>query len=471
MRRLYPWVTLHQLQTRRFGLHNLREKEVWLPAPVAYRVPTYTRSRWHPKPNVHYGIYQPGTRRQYPVVIEENASILSPEPLQELIRDEASAVFPSQLATPTSSPASLDAGQSPTAVINDTLKEDFPTFISCDLRHTSPEDVEYLRAKGCFTFPQKDVQDELLRWYFDYVHPQIPMLDEEEMWERYLQKTSRRMDVYPNDGAQKISLLLFRAMLFAASTFAPMGILRKAGFNTRRVARQSFFSKVRALYSLDVERDGMNLLQSLLLMSYWRDSPGDDDKDAWHWSGLAFARATQIGLHRQPMCDLSERQRALRKRCWWSCVVRDRLLALSESRTPRIRLEDSNVPLPTLADYNVGLRSSMSGLSPGEELCKRTTTTMFAIHLIRLVLCFDRQYRPQMPGDDLHHFSRAKAETWTRDRHHKPRSENPSRILDDLDQWKSNLPQVLRRPENCDTDGAVLPCIPVHRSTLHFYYQ
>ncbi|KAK4173035.1 fungal-specific transcription factor domain-containing protein [Triangularia setosa] len=232
------------------------------------------------------------------------------------------------------------------------LLPDLLSYIQCDLSHISNEDISFLRQKGCFTFPTKDILDDLLKCYFDYVHPHVPFLDEQEFWERYLDRDPRSQNFHHTDG-YRISLILFQAVLFAATICAPLNVLRRAGYTSRRAARRAAFDKVHALYSLDAERDKMVLLQTLLLMSFWRGG-SSEDKDGWHWSGLAFSLAFDFCLHRQPDAHLTARQETLRKRCWWSCVLRDRLLALSEQRAPRLQLDQSDVPLLTLADYNVG---------------------------------------------------------------------------------------------------------------------
>ncbi|KAK0744382.1 fungal-specific transcription factor domain-containing protein, partial [Apiosordaria backusii] len=333
-----------------------------------------------------------------------------------------------------------------------------PSYIQCDLSHISNEDISFLRRKGCFTFPKKDLLDDLLKCYFDYVHPHVPFLDEQEFWET--------QHFHHTDG-YRISLILFQAVLFAATACAPLSVLRRAGYTSRRVARRAAFDRVHALYFLDAERDKMVLLQALLLMSFWRGG-SSEDKDGWHWSGLAFSLAFDLYLHRQPDAHLTARQETLRKRCWWSCVLRDRLLALSEQRAPRLQLNQSNVPLLTLADYNVGLRCAISELSPGEELGKRTALSMFSLQLIRLVLCIGDGFPSN--SKDMKNSSPPALETWARTR---PAIHNDSSItgLADLDFWRLNLPEVLQRPTDPAGDDTVLSCILVHRNALEIYYQ
>ncbi|KAI5456049.1 hypothetical protein BGZ63DRAFT_397352 [Mariannaea sp. PMI_226] len=214
------------------------------------------------------------------------------------------------------------------------------------------------------------------------------------------------------------------------------------------------------------EQDQMVVLHSLLIMSYWRDN-SNTFEDAWHWSGLAVKLACSLGLQNSPSTALTERQKALWKRSWWTCVLRDRLVALSEQHPPRVRLDGYHVPMLTLADFNVGLRLNKSELSPGEELGKRTALSLFSIQLIRLVsfLGNDRSWANDAEGS-----SPTPEETWTRTQHVPSQAFLPSGFSD-LDCWRVNLPEVLQQPSDSTGDDTVLPCILVHRNCLHIYYH
>ncbi|KAG9256007.1 fungal-specific transcription factor domain-containing protein [Emericellopsis atlantica] len=345
-----------------------------------------------------------------------------------------------------------------------------PYFVHCDLSGLSSEDLAYLQNKGCFHFPDKHILDQLLLSYFDYIHPHMPFIDETEFWDMY--RTHFHSPGTPLDAGQHcFSILLFQAMLFAATTCAPVAVLTRLGYTSRGKARREAFSRARALYSLDIEKDNLVLVQTFLLMSYWKGQVGED-KDGWHWVGLAVSLALHLGLHRQPRprSTLTQRQQTIRRRCWWGCVVRDRLLALSQQRQPRIQLQTSDVGILTLADYNVGLRSGVSNLSSAEELGKRTATSIFSVQLIRLMLSVERE-------DDLSNGraypsspAASPPETWSRK---QTASFDDGRMVGHagLDNWRLHLPEVLQ-PSTCpDADESVLPCILVHRNVLQIYYH
>ncbi|CRK28293.1 hypothetical protein BN1708_015177 [Verticillium longisporum] len=199
-------------------------------------------------------------------------------------------------------------------------------YLTCDMSRVSAEDYSYLKQKGSFSLPKRDVLEDLLECYFDYIHPTMPFIDETEFWEIY---HGRDADGQPSPPSHRtrISWLIFQAMLFAATTCASPELLRRAGYTSRMVARREAFFKVRTLYSLDIERDKMVLLQTFLLMSYWRGDAGED-KDAWHWSGLALSRLLAWAcIGRQAHRSLGGRKRcaedaggaASYETGWWRC--------------------------------------------------------------------------------------------------------------------------------------------------------
>jgi hypothetical protein len=107
------------------------------------------------------------------------------------------------------------------------------------------------------------------------------------------------------------------------------------------------------LYDFDYEIDRVSLVQSLLLMTYWYETP-DDQKDTWHWMGVAISLAHTIGLHRNPeKSNMEPHKKKLWKRIWWSCFMRDRLVALGMRRPTRVKDEDYDVPMLTEDDFEI----------------------------------------------------------------------------------------------------------------------
>ncbi|KAJ5286876.1 hypothetical protein N7478_002562 [Penicillium angulare] len=203
------------------------------------------------------------------------------------------------------------------------------------------EDIDYLGAKGALTIPDVTLRNELLKAYIHYVHSYMPLLDLEEFLQTIVQ----------NDGIHRISLLLFQAVMFAGMAFVDMKHLQAAGYQTRKIARKIFFQRARLLYDFDYEVDRISLVQSLLLMTYWYETP-DDQKDTWHWMGVSLSLAHTIGLHRDPgNSRMDLRRQRMWKRIWWSTYTRDRLIALGMRRPMRVKDDDCDVPMLTLDDF------------------------------------------------------------------------------------------------------------------------
>ncbi|KAI1940956.1 hypothetical protein LOZ12_003769 [Ophidiomyces ophidiicola] len=202
-------------------------------------------------------------------------------------------------------------------------------------------DIDYLEAKGALTIPEVGLRNELLRNYIQWVHTYMPLLELEEFL----------CIIFRDNGFQKLSLLLFQAVMFAGTAFIDMEYLYAAGFESRKAARKAFFQRARLLYDFDYEVDRISLVQSLLLMTYWYEMP-DDQKDTWHWMGVSLSLAHTIGLHRDPANSTMDLKRQkLWKRIWWSTYSRDRLIALGMRRPTRIKDEDCDVPMLLVSDF------------------------------------------------------------------------------------------------------------------------
>lgn len=217
-----------------------------------------------------------------------------------------------------------------------------PDYIRGLPTRLQPEDVDYLAMKGALTIPDVPLRNELIKSYVHYVHTYMPLLDLED----FLQT------IHHNDGINRLSLLLFQAVMFAGTAFIDLQHLQAAGYASRKAARKAFFQRARLLYDFDYEVDRISLVQSLLLMTYWYETP-DDQKDTWHWMGVSLSLAHTIGLHRDPgNSRMDLRRQRMWKRIWWSTYTRDRLIALGMRRPMRVKDDDCDVPMLTLDDFD-----------------------------------------------------------------------------------------------------------------------
>ncbi|KAM0492150.1 hypothetical protein ACHAP8_010147 [Fusarium lateritium] len=270
-------------------------------------------------------------------------------------------------------------------------KPQFPSFLRPLPNKIAPEDVDYLKIKGALSVPTLPLQNALLQAYVEYVHPYMPLMD----LNSFLGVISSR------DGQNgQTSLFLYQAVMFAASAFVDMRYLREGGYTTRKAARKSFFQKTRLLYDFDYESDRLVLVQALLLMTYWYETP-DDQKDTWHWMGVAISLAHTIGLHRNPgSTSMAPAKQKLWKRIWWSCFMRDRLIALGMRRPTRIKDEDFDVPMLEESDFEIEMLPESNTVIPSTCALVRNTDMQrelatMCIAKAQLCVCISRMLKAQ----------------------------------------------------------------------------
>ncbi|KLU88326.1 cutinase transcription factor 1 beta, partial [Magnaporthiopsis poae ATCC 64411] len=224
------------------------------------------------------------------------------------------------------------------------LYSQLPAFVKPLPGRLTSDDIKYLHAKGALSLPELGLQNALLQAYVEFVHPYMPLIELHDFLNA----------IHSRDGlCGQISLFLYHAVMFAATAFVDIRHLQEAGYPTRKAARKFYFAKTRLLYDFDYESDRLVLVQALLLMTYWYETP-DDQKDTWHWMGVAISLAHTIGLHRNPgNTNMAPRKQKLWKRIWWSCFMRDRLVALGMRRPTRIKDEDFDVPMLVESDFEL----------------------------------------------------------------------------------------------------------------------
>ncbi|KAL2848279.1 fungal-specific transcription factor domain-containing protein [Aspergillus pseudodeflectus] len=236
-----------------------------------------------------------------------------------------------------------------------------PPFIQGLSASLADEDVQFLASKGVFSLPDQKLRNALLKTFVHHVHPYLPVLDLPVFLEA----------IANNDGHTQVSLLLFHAVMFSSIAFVDPTHIHRAGYTSRKAARQEFFSKARLLYDLDAERDRIVLIQSVLLMTYWHETP-DDPKDFRHWLEIALSQATIVAFPNSSEWASGGTQPGLWKRIWWCMYTRDRLNALNLRREPIISDADFTVPYPTLSDFDIQrYPSSVTRMLGGCEVLRR----------------------------------------------------------------------------------------------------
>ncbi|KAJ5292096.1 hypothetical protein N7478_001347 [Penicillium angulare] len=151
--------------------------------------------------------------------------------------------------------------------------------------HIPTEKIQFLQAKGAFEVPDQAFATELIRSFIDNVYPFLPVIDLEAFLTAFCY----------NGTFGKTSLLLFHAVMFSSAAFVDYEHLRRAGYRSRKEIREDLFLKTRALYDFDYENDRFVLIQALLLMSYWHETP-DSPKNCQYWLHICCSFSSSIGL-------------------------------------------------------------------------------------------------------------------------------------------------------------------------------
>ncbi|KAH0536119.1 hypothetical protein FGG08_006985 [Glutinoglossum americanum] len=333
----------------------------------------------------------------------------------------------------------------------------------------APDDVEYLAKKGALTVPEVGLRNELLRSYLEYVHPYMPLLE----LHNFLNIVERG-----NGSTGKLSLLLFQAVMFAGTAFVDMKHLGDAGYTSRKAARKAFFQKTRLLYDFDYEHDRIALVQALLLMTYWYETP-DDQKDTWHWMGVAISLSHTIGLHRNPgKSKMDHKRQRLWKRIWWSCFMRDRLVALGMRRPTRIKSEDYDVPILTLDDFEISsLNPNITCISAdcllARDPARQRELAIMCIEKAKLCVCISHVLSAQYSVLNNNQGAVTAEGNTTTTMMLLPRKLGAEtcevRSCDDqLSKWIEELPE--EAAYQTPVPGAVDDVLTVHRALLHMVY-
>jgi hypothetical protein len=230
------------------------------------------------------------------------------------------------------------------------------------------------------------------------------------------------------------------------------------------------------LYDFDYEVDRVALVQSLLLMTYWYETP-DDQKDTWHWTGLAISLAHTIGLHRNPdKSNMEPNQKKLWKRIWWSCFMRDRLVALGMRRPTRVKDEDYDVPMLTEDDFEISpLSESISIISPQctvlRDVKAQRELAQMCIAKAKLCLCISHVLTAQYSVLIKAHGMQGREGNTRTSVMLFPKkidqTDEVRRCDDELTTWIDELPASCHYNPDLTTTSR---CVFVQRSLLHMIY-
>ncbi|OQE12784.1 hypothetical protein PENFLA_c063G08786 [Penicillium flavigenum] len=185
------------------------------------------------------------------------------------------------------------------------------------------EDVAFLASKGCLSLPASNAIDEFAQQYFKRIHPLVPVLDEAKFWRIYRSNQAT---------GSKISLFVLQSLIFASCPFVSLETLRQCGFNDRRHARKQLYDRAKLLFELRTEKLPHANAQGAVLLTHYISA--EDPQAGSLWVTRAIEHAILIDA--QPSLLVEDVAISLKKRLWWSILLRDRSLCIGLRRRPQV---------------------------------------------------------------------------------------------------------------------------------------
>ncbi|CBF84227.1 Zn(II)2Cys6 transcription factor [Aspergillus nidulans FGSC A4] len=231
---------------------------------------------------------------------------------------------------------------------------DYPFLELRTLTTLDRADLAFLAAKGCLSVPVETLLDEFVRQYFLQVHPSSPVVDEAEFWHIY--KNSQTAA----GRGKKISLFVFQAVIFAGSPYVSIETIRQCGWSDKRAARNGLYARVKTLYDLHAEDRPYCLAQGAVILTL--HTSASEPQISSLWLTRAIQNALIIGSGCRPGAleadagsETEVVKASMKKRLWWSIILRDRSLCLGLRRRPQVTSFDMSMgvvtELPDEADF------------------------------------------------------------------------------------------------------------------------
>ncbi|KAK3669251.1 hypothetical protein LTR78_010858 [Recurvomyces mirabilis] len=121
---------------------------------------------------------------------------------------------------------------------------------------------------------------------------------------------------------------------------------------------KDYYNRAKVLFFMGYEKNPMTLVTAVTILQYWNPSGPEHVSihNSSYWLRVGVGLVHQIGLHRDPKPDCSDRH--LRRRIFWTLYARDSLLSAGQGRPRAIHLEDCNVDWPSVADFSSADKST-----------------------------------------------------------------------------------------------------------------
>ena len=121
-------------------------------------------------------------------------------------------------------------------------------------------EIEILHQRGAFLLPHRALCDDMVKAYFEWVAPVVPIINRSRFMRRY------------RDPQNPPSLLLLQAVLLAGSRVCNNPRLMDINGSSTPAAI-TFYKRAKALYDANFEDDRLTIIQALILMGWYWEGP------------------------------------------------------------------------------------------------------------------------------------------------------------------------------------------------------
>lgn len=211
-------------------------------------------------------------------------------------------------------------------------------------------DYKILEEVGCFSIPDEETCWKFIHNYFEYINPQLPLIDKTNFYETYA------------DLRNPPSLLLLNSVLFVGAWHTNSeSESSEEQFESVKIA-QVFLKRARYLYEYSIECEPIALIQSLLCFCFDNENMSNIAKNDYYWVHTAVGVAYAYGFHQKPASNLPSYKKRMQKRLFWILFFKDRITAFGYSRPSAINLNDCDQDMLNLSDL------SNSGMTHLEQI-------------------------------------------------------------------------------------------------------
>ncbi|KAM0476102.1 hypothetical protein ACHAPX_006519 [Trichoderma viride] len=198
--------------------------------------------------------------------------------------------------------------------------------------------IALLRERNLYYRLSEAALERMLDVYFRWFHPAFPLVNETN----FVEKCHRN----------QMSLLVLNGMLLVAAIMCDPADIAMTGCESRAHARSVFYRQAKALYDAELDPDKVNNVTAVFYISFWWGG-SNDEKDSWHWMGVAVSLAQSLGMHRSTAkSHMSDEKSRHWRRIWWCIRIRDTIASGSTGRPLHISHRDCDVEMLEPSDMD-----------------------------------------------------------------------------------------------------------------------